>query len=113
MIYVPVVIVVVTAVVTVVAVVVVAIVSIVGIVAVVVVVVVVGCGVGVVVVVVLVVVVGLVVSVVDGGFVVVGGSIGVDKDLPVYKCPVHYIFWTLGFGYEVTNLPSFMFNVFL
>jgi hypothetical protein len=65
------------------------------------------------VVVVLVVVVGLVFAVVDGGFVVVGGSIGVDKDLPVCKCCVHYIFWSLGFGYEVTNLPFIMFNVFL
>ena len=74
----------------------------------------VNCGVvvGVVVVVVLVVVVRLVFAVVDWGFVVIGGSIGVDKDLPVYKCRVHYIFWTLGYGYEVTNLPSFMYNAF-
>ena len=73
----------------------------------------VNCGVVVVVIVVLAVVVGLVFAVVDGGFVVVGVSIGVDKDFPVYKWRVHYIFWSLGFGYEVTNLPSFMFNVFL
>ena len=64
------------------------------------------------------IVVELFVAVVDGGVVVivavvVGVSIGVDKGLPIYKCRVHYIFWTLGFGYEVTNLPSYMFNVFL
>ena len=52
----------------------------------------VGCGV-------VVVAVVLVVAVVDGGVVVVvGGSIGVDNDLPVYKCRVHYIFWSLGLG---------------
>ena len=86
---------------------VVVVVLIVAVVGLIVVVAVVGC-----VVVVLVVVVMFVVAIVDGGVVVfvIWGSIGVDKDLPVCKCRVHYTFWTLGFGYEVTNLPSFMFK---